>query len=118
MILSGPGALSVSLVAVDPPVLLERSALEEALLTLAGQIAETQPRGPGLSLSVAPEAAEGRLTLWLPAGLAPPALEAAATVFRTAGGSVTQAAAPTGEPAGEPAGGSELVLSLPRHVAG
>ena len=34
MILSGPGALSVSLVAVDPPVLLERSALEEALLTL------------------------------------------------------------------------------------
>lgn len=104
MILSAPGALSVSLADADPPVLLERSALEEALLALAAQIAETQPRGPALSLAVSPEAETGRLTVTIPAGLAPPALESLAATFRAAGG---QAAAE----------GEALCLSLPRHPA-
>ncbi|MFC7475070.1 hypothetical protein ACFQS7_11950 [Dankookia sp. GCM10030260] len=105
MILSGPGALSVTLADCDPPVLLERSALEEALLMLAAQVAETQPRGPALSLAVAAEAGAGRLTLVLPAGLAPPAREALAAVFRAAGG----------EAATE---GEALVLSLEPHIPG
>ncbi|TDH62048.1 hypothetical protein E2C06_13870 [Dankookia rubra] len=103
MILSGPGALSVTLADADPPVLLERTALEEALLALAAQIAETQPRGLALTLTVAAEADGGQLTLALPAGPAPPALEAVAEAFRAAGGSAA-------------AEGTGLRLRLPRHV--
>ena len=104
MILSAPGALSVTLADGDPPVLLERTALEEALLALAAQIAETQPRGPALALTVTAAADGGQLTLAIPAGLTPPALEAVADAFRAAGGTVT-------------ADGAGLRLSLPRHAA-
>lgn len=104
MILSGPTALSVTLAEADPPVLLERSALEEALLALAAQIAETQPRGPALALTVSAEADRAGLTLVLPAGLVPPALDAVAAAFRAAGGAVATE-------------GEALRLSLPRHAA-
>lgn len=102
MILSGPGALSVTLAETDPPVLLERTALEEALLALATQIAETQPRGPALALTVSAEADGGQLTLVLPAGLAPPALGTLAAICQAAGGKAV-------------AEGTALSLSLPRH---
>jgi signal transduction histidine kinase len=109
MILPGPGALSVTLAEKDPPVLLERSALEEALLTLAQQIADTQPRGPALALTVAPEPAEGVLTVRLPAGLALPAMARLAAACTAVGGSAAPADA-DGEEA--------LCLRLPRHSAG
>ena len=112
MILPGPGALSVTLAEKDPPVLLERSALEEALLTLAQQIADTQPRGPALALTVAPEPAEGVLTVRLPAGLAAelaaPAMARLAAAFAEAGGSAAPADAD---------GGEALCLRLPRYHA-
>jgi signal transduction histidine kinase len=104
MVLSGPGALSVTLAEADPPVLLERTALEEALLALAAQIAETQPRGPALALAVTAAADTGGLTVIVPEGTAPPALDAVAAAFRTAGGEAV-------------ADGTTLRLSLPRHVA-
>jgi signal transduction histidine kinase len=104
MILSGPGALSVTLAEADPPVLLERTALEEALLALATQIAEAQPRGPALALTVTAGADGGCLTVVVPAGLAPPALDAVAAAFRAAGGEAAS-------------DGAALRLGLPRHVA-
>jgi signal transduction histidine kinase len=83
MILPAPGALVVELAERDPPVLIERSALEETLLALAQQIAETQPRGLALTLAVA-EA--GELAVRLPAGLAPPALALLAALAEAGGG--------------------------------
>jgi K+-sensing histidine kinase KdpD len=104
MILPAPGAFELTLAEQDPPVLVERSALEEALLALAQQIAETQPRGLALALTVADSAEAGELTLRLPEGLAPPALAALRAAVEAAGG----AAAPDGE---------ALRLRLPKHAA-
>jgi hypothetical protein len=104
MILSGPGALTITLAEADPPVLLERSALEEGLLALAARLGLGDLRGPALALTVAPEAEAGRLTIDLPTGLAAPALEALAATCRAAGGEAV-------------AEGTALRLSLPRHIA-
>jgi hypothetical protein len=86
MILPAPGALVVELAERDPPVLIERSALEETLLALAQQIAETQPRGLALTLAVAEGAGAGELAVRLPAGLAPPALALLAALAEAGGG--------------------------------
>src|SRR4051794_30582860 len=103
MILPGPGAFELTLAEQDPPVLIERSALEEALLALAQQISDTQPRGLALALAVANGTEAGELAVWLPAGLAAPAMEKLAAAVRAAGGT----AAP---------GGEVLRLRLPRHA--
>ncbi|NOG70234.1 histidine kinase dimerization/phospho-acceptor domain-containing protein [Roseicella sp. DB1501] len=104
MILPAPGAFALSLAKLDPPVLIERSAFEEALLALAQQIAEAQPRGPALGLRVAEEAAAGVLDLTLPAGLATEGLARLGALVREAGGEVVLAA-----------GGEGMQLRLPGH---
>ncbi|TCZ54267.1 histidine kinase dimerization/phospho-acceptor domain-containing protein [Roseicella aquatilis] len=103
MILPAPGALELTLAEVDPPVLVERSALEEALLALAHQIAEAQPRGLALSIVVREDASAGELVLRLAPGLAPPALEQVKAVVAAAGGSVALDS-------------EALGLRLPRHA--
>ena len=105
MILSGPGALSVTLAEADPPVLLERTALEEALLALATQIAETQPRGPALALTVT-AGADGELPDRGRAG-GPGAAGARRRGRRL----------PGRRRGGAPRTGRRCRLSLPRHVA-
>ncbi|WP_165838785.1 histidine kinase dimerization/phospho-acceptor domain-containing protein [Roseicella frigidaeris] len=104
MILPAPGAFALTLAKQDPPVLIERSAFEEALLALAQQIAEAQLRGPALDLRVAEEAEAGILDLTLPADLAEAARAQLATLVRGAGGRV--------EPGPD---GEGLRLRLPRH---
>jgi signal transduction histidine kinase len=87
MILPGPGALVLELAERDPMLRFERSALEEGLLALAQQIAETQPRGLALAVTVADRPEAGTLEIRPAAGLAPPpALEALAEVAHAAGG--------------------------------
>jgi signal transduction histidine kinase len=105
MILPAPGALVLTLAEQDPPVLIERSALEEALLALAQQIAEEQPRGTALELVVTDMADAGEMLVRLPAGLVPPALARLVAVAQAAGG--------TAEPAED-----ALRLRLPPHEAG
>ncbi len=108
MILPGPATLALTLAEADPAVLIERSALEEALLALAQQVAESQPRGHALALTVLPETASGVLSVRLAPGLVPPALDRLRAVFATAGGS----AVPDRD-----APGAAFTLRLPAHTA-
>ena len=103
MILPAPGALALALADTDPPVLVERSALEEGLLALAQQIAETQPRGRALAITVAEDAAAGVLLLEWPAGIAPPALALLAATAAAAGGTPSTEA-------------GSFRLHMPRHA--
>ncbi|MDO9712124.1 sensor histidine kinase [Paracraurococcus lichenis] len=104
MILPGSGACTLARAERDPPVLIERSALEEALIALAQEIAEAQPRGIALDLSVADAPEAGEVTIAVPEGLSPPALDRVAAVALAHGGSATPE-------------GNGLRLSLPRHEA-
>ena len=108
MILSGPGALSVTLAEADPPVLLERSRAGGGAAGAGRQIAETQPRGPALALTVTAGARWSCLTVVAARG--PGAAGAGGRwppPSATAGGSA--------EAASDGSGGSRL--GLPRHVA-
>ncbi|MBK1661978.1 sensor histidine kinase, partial [Paracraurococcus ruber] len=86
MLLPGPSALVLTLAEHDPPVLLERSALEEALIALAQEINEAQPRGVALTLAVEDTAAGGVLTIGPAEGTPPAALDRLAAVASEAGG--------------------------------
>lgn len=108
MILSAAGTLSVTLAEQDPPVLIERGEFEEALIALAQQVAETQPRGPALMLTVLPEATSGALSVRLAPGLVAPALSRLVAAFDAAGGTRTPEPDATGE---------AICLRLPRHTA-
>ncbi|WP_149538621.1 histidine kinase dimerization/phospho-acceptor domain-containing protein [Siccirubricoccus phaeus] len=86
LLLPAPGALRLALEAEDAPLPLDRTALEEALLTLAVEVAEALPPGAGLGLEVVALPGATELRLSLPLGLAPPALQRLTALVRAAGG--------------------------------
>jgi len=86
LLLPTAGMLTLDLAADDPPVRLDRAALEEALLALGQTAAEDLPRGAGLTLAVANRPGAVEFSIGWPPGVELPGLEALAALARTAGG--------------------------------
>jgi hypothetical protein len=63
--------------------------LEEALLALAEQAAETLPRGSGISLAIADRGADAELAIRVPQGTSLPALATLTDLAEAWGGSGT-----------------------------
>ncbi len=87
LLLPSASGLSLTLAAEDPAVLLDRTALEDGLLSLAQEAAERMPRGAGLGLELAHGDGVVTLTIVTPAGLDLPALAVLAAVGQGSGGS-------------------------------
>lgn len=96
LLLPAPGALSLAAAVEDPPVRLDRWALEQALLALAKQAAAALPRGGGLRLALAPAGVGVALAITRPAGMELPALALLAGVASAAGGGAETVEAPPG----------------------
>jgi len=91
LLLPTGGAFQLEVVEEDPPVLVDRAALEDALLTMALQAAEGMPRGGALRLLLEPGAGGVALTVQHPEGMALPSLEILATLIRASGGATAPA---------------------------
>jgi signal transduction histidine kinase len=89
LLLPAPGALTLEIAAEDWPVRLDRAALEEALLALAEQAAETLPRGSGIRLAVGNRGDCTELSIEAPKGTSLPALATLAALAEASGGGGT-----------------------------
>jgi signal transduction histidine kinase len=87
LLLPAPGALALELATEDAPVRIDRAALEEALLALAEQAAETLPRGSGIRLAVANRDTGVEMVIHTPMGTSLPALATLVALAKAAGGS-------------------------------
>ena len=120
VLLPAPGALTLEVGTGGWPARFDRALLDEALLRLAVEVADTVPRGSGLAVSVANrpggDGGVGRdrveLTVALPPCAAasdqpPAALDALRALAQAGGGEARETVAEAGR---------TLALSLPRHV--
>lgn len=112
VLMPAPGLLMLELPEEGWPVLLDRAALDEALIALAREAAGVLPRGGCLALAAADRAGPPdlvELSVRWPAGVALPSLATLRGLAEAAGGR-----------AEEGAEGATLLLRLllPRHVAG
>ncbi|GGC33078.1 hypothetical protein GCM10011504_09180 [Siccirubricoccus deserti] len=89
LLLPAPGALTLEIAVEDRPVRIDRAALEEALLALAEQAAETLPRGSGIRLAVVRRESCSELAIVAPQGTSLPALATLAALAEASGGSGT-----------------------------
>ena len=89
LLLPAPGALTLEIAAEDGSVRIDRAALEEALLALAEQAAETLPRGSGIRLAIAQRGSCAELAIVAPQGTSLPALATLTALAEASGGSGT-----------------------------
>ncbi|WP_135467671.1 histidine kinase dimerization/phospho-acceptor domain-containing protein [Crenalkalicoccus roseus] len=112
VLLPTPGALEVEDEPDAWPVLIDRALLDDALLRLAAEVADTRARGLQLGLAVAnrpgkePRAGMAELTLRLRVTPSQAAREALGALARQGGGTVEEVEVPEG---------AMLRLLLPRH---